>query len=213
MQNLKIPMRVALLSCLALAAMALLGRARAWDMILPARGGFGNCGGLAERLRPPPLQIAREGYVFAGGKYSSANGPQMMSGQIYAEFQIPAVRKHRYPILMIHGGNQTGTNFTGTPDGREGWAQFFLRQGYAVYVMDQAGRGRSAYQAGLYGQLPRPTCSPRRNGLRRSSGTISGRKRICTRSGRGRAFRAIRSSTSFLLRRSRGSRTMNSSSN
>ena len=68
-----------------------------------------------------------------------------MSGQIYAEFQIPAHQRHPYPIVFIHGGAQTGTNFTGTPDGREGWAQFFLRQGYAVYVVDQAGRGRSAY--------------------------------------------------------------------
>ena len=48
---------------------------------------------------------------------------------------------------MIHGGAQSGTNFTGTPDGREGWAQFFLRQGYAIYVVDQPGRGRAAYQA------------------------------------------------------------------
>src|SRR5258708_12960918 len=52
---------------------------------------------------------------------------------------------------MIHGGGQSGTNFTGTPDGREGWSQFFLRQGYAVYVVDQPGRGRAAYQADLYG--------------------------------------------------------------
>jgi pimeloyl-ACP methyl ester carboxylesterase len=56
---------------------------------------------------------------------------------------------------MIHGGSQSGTNFTGTPDGREGWAQFFLRQGYAVYVVDQPGRGRAAYQADLYGPAAR----------------------------------------------------------
>ncbi|MBM2812871.1 MAG: alpha/beta-hydrolase, partial [Chloroflexi bacterium] len=52
---------------------------------------------------------------------------------------------------MIHGGSQSGTNFTGTPDGREGWAQFFLRRGYPVYVVDQPGRGRAAYQADRYG--------------------------------------------------------------
>lgn len=52
---------------------------------------------------------------------------------------------------MIHGGFQTGTNFTGTPDGREGWAQYFLRQGYAVYVIDAPGRGRAAYTGQAYG--------------------------------------------------------------
>jgi pimeloyl-ACP methyl ester carboxylesterase len=99
----------------------------------------------------PPLEIAQEGYVFAGGKYSTVKDTQIMSGQIYAEFQIPAHRTHLYPIVFIHGGAQTGTNFTGTPDGREGWAQFFLRRGYAVYVVDQAGRGRSAYANSAYG--------------------------------------------------------------
>jgi pimeloyl-ACP methyl ester carboxylesterase len=102
-----------------------------------------------KEAKRPPLEIASEGYVFAGGNYS-ADG-KAMDGQIYAEFQIPAHQSHPYPIVFIHGGGQTGTNFTGTPDGREGWAQYFLRQGYAVYVVDQAGRGRSAYLTGTYG--------------------------------------------------------------
>ncbi len=78
-----------------------------------------------------------------------------MSGQLYAEFQIPAKQTHPWPIVMIHGGSQTGTNFTGTPDGREGWAQFFLRQGYAVYVVDQPGRGRAPYEPERYGPASR----------------------------------------------------------
>jgi len=98
-----------------------------------------------------PLSIARQGYLFAGGKYSTVNGRQVMSGQLYAEFQIPARQSHPWPIVMVHGGAQSGTNFSGTPDGREGWAQFFLRQGYAIYVVDQPGRGRAAYQADVYG--------------------------------------------------------------
>ena len=40
---------------------------------------------------------------------------------------------------------------TGTPDGRESWAQYFARRGYAVYVVDQPGRGRSGYLAEAYG--------------------------------------------------------------
>jgi pimeloyl-ACP methyl ester carboxylesterase len=105
----------------------------------------------AQARRPEPLSIAKQGYLFAGGKYSTVNGRKVMSGQLYAEFQIPAKQSHPWPIVMIHGGAQSGTNFTGTPDGREGWAQFFLRQGYAIYVVDQPGRGRAAYQADLYG--------------------------------------------------------------
>jgi len=100
---------------------------------------------------PAPLSIQREGYLFAGGKYSAIGGRQVLSGQLYAEFQIPSHQTHPYPVVMIHGGGQTGTNFTQTPDGREGWAQYFLRQGYAVYVVDQPGRGKAAYQSDLYG--------------------------------------------------------------
>lgn len=99
----------------------------------------------------PPLRIASQGYLFAGGSYvDDGKGGKVMAGQAYVEYQIPAERTHPYPIVMIHGGGQSGSNFTGTPDGREGWAQYFLRQGYAVYVVDQPARGRSAV-AYVYG--------------------------------------------------------------
>jgi pimeloyl-ACP methyl ester carboxylesterase len=64
---------------------------------------------------------------------------------------IPQKQLHPYPIVMVHGGSQTGTNFTGTADGREGWAQYFVRRGYAVYVVDQVARGRAAYASPVYG--------------------------------------------------------------
>jgi pimeloyl-ACP methyl ester carboxylesterase len=107
---------------------------------------------VAQNKDVAPLSIARQGYLFAGGKYSTVNGRRVMSGHLYAEFQIPSRQTHPWPIVMIHGGGQSGTNFTGTPDGREGWSQFFLRQGYAVYVVDQPGRGRAAYEADVYGR-------------------------------------------------------------
>lgn len=110
---------------------------------------------IAQAGDPGPLSIARQGYLFAGGKYSTVNDRHVMTGHLYAEFQIPSRQMHPWPIVMIHGGSQSGTNFTGTPDGREGWAQFFLRLGYAVYVVDQPGRGRAAYEADRYGPATR----------------------------------------------------------
>src|SRR6516165_8867652 len=32
-----------------------------------------------------------------------------------------------------------------TPDGREGWATYFARKNFPVYVVDHAGRGRSGF--------------------------------------------------------------------
>jgi pimeloyl-ACP methyl ester carboxylesterase len=101
----------------------------------------------------PPLVIAKEGYLYAGGHYDQIHPNHHIIGQIYADYQIPAERRHPYPIVMIHGGSQTGVDFLGTPDGREGWAQFFLRRGYAVYVVDQVGRGKSPYDAEAYGAM------------------------------------------------------------
>ena len=108
---------------------------------------------MARRKRPAakPLTLARSGYLYAGGKIDRSIEGSPMVGQMYVEFWIPRTLRCPYPVVMIHGNWQTGTNFTGTPDGREGWAQYFLRRGYAVYVVDQPGRGRSGYLAESYG--------------------------------------------------------------
>ena len=96
------------------------------------------------RAQSAPLVIAKQGYFFVGGKLEPALEGTPPVGHMYVEYQIPAQLQHPYPVVMIHGGSQTGTNFTGTPDGRDGWAQYFLRRGYSVYVVDQVARGRAA---------------------------------------------------------------------
>jgi pimeloyl-ACP methyl ester carboxylesterase len=99
----------------------------------------------AEAQERGPLTLSSTSYFFVGGKIDFAIDGSPMFGQMYVEYMVPARRSHPYPIVMVHGGSQTGTNFTGTPDGREGWAQYFVRRGYAVYVVDQVARGRAAY--------------------------------------------------------------------
>src|SRR5215831_16614350 len=84
----------------------------------------------------PPLELAKTGYLYAGGHVDEAVQGQPMVGHLYAEFMIPAKVTHPYPIIMVPGGGQTGTNFTGTATGDEGWAQYFARRGYTVYVVD-----------------------------------------------------------------------------
>src|SRR5262249_18959563 len=100
----------------------------------------------------PPLNLARDGFFSVGGKPTTINGKTYVVGQMSGEMRIPQKQTHPYPIVMVHGGTRSGTTFTGTPDGRESWAQYFARRGYAVYVVDQPGRGRSGYVAELYGQ-------------------------------------------------------------
>jgi pimeloyl-ACP methyl ester carboxylesterase len=101
----------------------------------------------------PPLSLARDGFMYVGGKTMAVNGREFHYGQMYVEIRIPANKTKPYPIIMVHGGTMSGTNFTGTPDGREGWAQYFVRQGYAVYVVDQPGRGRSGFLTAATGPM------------------------------------------------------------
>jgi pimeloyl-ACP methyl ester carboxylesterase len=103
-----------------------------------------------------PLAIAKQGYFFVGGKYSKVGDKQVMSGQIYVEYQVPRRRTQPYPLVIVPGAAQTATNFNGTTDGREGWTQHFLRRGYAVYIVEQPGRARSSYQPDTEGPQAYP---------------------------------------------------------
>ncbi len=92
-------------------------------------------GGAARDAKWPdyPLTLAQQGNFFVNGHYvaaDSADTSHIMARQMYVSYKIPQHVTHRYPIVMIHGGGQTGTNFEGTPDGREGWADFFVARGY-----------------------------------------------------------------------------------
>jgi pimeloyl-ACP methyl ester carboxylesterase len=107
----------------------------------------------------PPVAAARQGApggvalsdigtFFVGGHYAADS--KEMTGQAHVLYLIPTRRTHATPIIFIPGLGQTITNFLSTPDGKSGWAWAFVRQGYAVYLMDQPGRGASGY-ADAYG--------------------------------------------------------------
>jgi pimeloyl-ACP methyl ester carboxylesterase len=72
-----------------------------------------------------------------------------MVNQIYVEKLTPVNATQVYPILFIHGAGQTATNFMETPDGRPGWASFFLDHGYTVYLSDQPSRGCSPWNPSI----------------------------------------------------------------
>jgi pimeloyl-ACP methyl ester carboxylesterase len=98
-----------------------------------------------------PITIAKTGHFFVGGKYVDSKEGQVLAGQSYVEYYIPANQTHPWPIVFIEGCCPSGAPYMSTPDGRDGWGQYFLSKGYAVYIMDQVGRGRSPYIASVYG--------------------------------------------------------------
>jgi pimeloyl-ACP methyl ester carboxylesterase len=67
--------------------------------------------------------------------------------QVYVQYFIPVEQRHETPLVLLHGGGLTGACWETTPDGRPGWLHAFLRQGFAVYVIDNVERGRSGFCA------------------------------------------------------------------
>jgi hypothetical protein len=55
-------------------------------------------------------------------------------------YQIPVKTKHN-AMIFLHGYGQSKRTWQTTADGREGFADMFLRKGYGVYLVDQPGRG------------------------------------------------------------------------
>jgi pimeloyl-ACP methyl ester carboxylesterase len=97
--------------------------------------------------------IARTGFFYVGGHYVGAPGQEVMDGAEYVEVMVPKKIRRPYPIVFLHGAGQTGTDWLQTPDGRTGWAYYFIKQGYVVYMVDYPARGRSAYVPDVDGPL------------------------------------------------------------
>ncbi len=92
--------------------------------------------------------VGQRGYFYVGGRYVGEPGKEIMQGQTYVEVVAPKDVRRPYPLVLIHGAAQTNTNWMGTPDGRKGWAEYFVEQGYVVYMLEQPSRGRSAWHPG-----------------------------------------------------------------
>src|ERR1700726_3535449 len=110
-----------------------------------------SAGAEPPRLPVPAVDqsaVGQRGYFYVGGQYVGEPGKEIMRGQAYVEVLAPRDVRRPYPLVLIHGAAQTATNWMGTPDGRKGWAEFFVEQGYVVYMVEQPMRGRSAPHPG-----------------------------------------------------------------
>lgn len=65
--------------------------------------------------------------------------------KMYVERLAPLVETDKPPMLMFPGGGQTGGYYRTTPDGRPGWADYFVGRGHVVHLTDWPGQGRCGY--------------------------------------------------------------------
>ncbi|MGH7888624.1 MAG: hypothetical protein ACREPG_12205, partial [Candidatus Binatia bacterium] len=126
-----------------------------------------------------PLALKSHGIFWAGGQIVNRtqsgtqnagdlknipyNQQQVLAGQAYVEYFIPQKLrngKNTVPIVMVPGGALVGVHFLTTPDGREGWAHYFLRRGFPVYIVDVPGRGRAGFMPDVYNDVKGGVAQP-----------------------------------------------------
>ena len=112
--------------------------------LLALRGmGSFHIGGREAEVSGQPV---REVVLVPGGLPAriDPNGSYQVEA-MYVQYHLPEPQRGGVPLLMWHGGGLTGVTWESTPDGNEGWQQFFLRRGWEVYVSDAVERGRAGW--------------------------------------------------------------------
>ena len=128
--------------CMSIAAMLLAGCASNAPIALKDMGSF-HVGGREITISGKPV---REVTFTVGGAPAKIdpNGVYQVE-QMYVQYFVPANGRGSLPLLMWHGGGLTGVTYESTPDGREGWLNYFVKQGWTVYNSDAVERGRSGW--------------------------------------------------------------------
>ena len=110
----------------------------------------------AQDLKQPIILEDQGSFAVGGivletpGEFNPIGFPAPPEGQTlhgdhaYVQYQIP-IRARMYPLVMWHGGGQSGRSWESTPDGRDGFNNIFVRRGFSTYILDQPRRGRAGY--------------------------------------------------------------------
>ena len=77
-------------------------------------------------------------------------------GPLFAQWEAPEYARRPWPIVLVHGGGYQCTEWLTTPDGRPGWAQRLVEDGYAIVIVDRPGQGRSPFHPETMGAMGPP---------------------------------------------------------
>jgi pimeloyl-ACP methyl ester carboxylesterase len=103
-----------------------------------------------------PARTARRGRFWISGERVAKDGLTYQHAPMFAEWEAPVEVTRPHPIVLVHGGGFQGTEWLETPDGRPGWAQRLVENGYAVIVVDRPGHGRSPLHTAIVGPMGPP---------------------------------------------------------
>lgn len=98
----------------------------------------------------------RRGQFWVPGERVRTEHGTVQRAPLFVQWEAPPGDAHPIPLVLVHGGGGQGTDWTGTPDGRPGWATRFVEAGFAVYVVDRCGHGRSPYHPDVVAPMGAP---------------------------------------------------------
>jgi hypothetical protein len=103
------------------------------------------------------LQLRGYGSFFMTGvpKVGGTTNGHVMIDQMHVQFMLPQAQKGKKhaSIGIVHGCCLSTKSWQTTPDGRMGWDEYFVRQGFDTYMIDQVGRARSGFDASSYNNV------------------------------------------------------------
>ncbi len=101
--------------------------------------------------RPP--RSTRRGQFWIPSERKTVNGKTYQHGPMFVTWEAPEMATRTFPVVLIHGGAMQATEWMDTPDGRPGWAQRLVEQGYVVFAVDRPTQGRSPFSPEIVGDM------------------------------------------------------------
>jgi pimeloyl-ACP methyl ester carboxylesterase len=106
----------------------------------------------ASKTAETAMKLADQGYFWVGMEEKKIPAGTILVGQTFVQYLKPQQKRHRFPIVLIHGGAGQGTHYMGI-GGNAGWAHYFVQAGYDTYILDRVGHGRAIYHPDALGPI------------------------------------------------------------
>ncbi|MCC2033192.1 FAD-dependent oxidoreductase [Microbacterium sp. BWT-G7] len=103
------------------------------------------------RAESPAVTIRRGSFWIPGEPVPTPFGT-VQRGPLFVEWEAPETVTKPFPLVLVHGGGGQMTDWRVTADGRPGWVDRFVADGYAVYLVDRPGHGRSPHHPAVLGE-------------------------------------------------------------
>ena len=102
------------------------------------------------------LTLRDMGMFYVGGEVRDTAGFEQHVDQALVHYLVPDADQPKVPVVMYPGLGLSSYIYLSTPNGREGWAQAFVRQGSSAYVYDPVNTGPSGFAVGPFRSADEP---------------------------------------------------------